>query len=1102
MIRPFIFFLLLFIFSSSIIINAQNGIKFYNYSVENGLANNEVNAFCQDNDGYIWIATSDGLSKFDGYTFTNYITDIKDSLSISNNLVKCLLIDHDGNLWAGTQDGLNRYIKEIDGFENYYVESIEIDYDVHDLDIDIDSSIVIASSFGVHKHNKETNSLEAFFADKLNTYGAENTMSAIEVLENGDVLIGAMWKGFYYYHRQKNRFIEYVPNENDPYSVSSLQVRSLAVGVNEEIWIGNYWEGLQLFDPKTENFYSFPHDPDNPNSPSDNNIFRLAVDKDNNLFIGTENGLTIYNPSEKIFTRIYNDEFDDETISENKIRGIFQDIQGSLWIGHLTKGISFSTYNYSKGFTHVFNDPLDENSLSYNVVAGILEDSKGDYWFATDGGGLNHYIKRADRYIHYRHDPNDNTSIGHDAVLCVFEDSDGNIWTGSYMGGLGLLDVNTGRFYTYRNDPNNPNSIAYDDVRFITEDHNKNLWIAAHGRGISKFDRVNNVFTNFTVNAEDPDKRILNEWIWPLLIIGDNLWVGSVDGLYSINLITEKVGRSFSKIPNDPTSLSNNRIQCLFYDSKGNFWVGTEGGLNKFNTEDSTFTVYTKNDGLANDFIKSILEDEKGNLWISTNKGLCKFNAEVKTFKNYDSNDGLQGDIFVPRSAYKLNSGEFMFGGLNGYNIFNPKEIKDNEFIPNVILTNFKLFNKDVVIGGKKSPLKKHISQSEEIELRYKQNVITFEYVGLNYIQPEKNQYAYIMEGFDEEWNYVGTERKASYTNLDPGEYIFRVKASNNDGIWNKEGASIGVVVIPPYYRTFWFFLIIFIIISSIIITIVKVRSKIIKEEKRMLEEKIQEAVDQVEEKKQEIESQNQALLEKHKEDEIRNWASEGMAKFGDLLREDNKDLEKFSFTIISELSNYLDAQLGAIFIKNDDDPEEIYYELKGSIAYGKQKVFEKKISIGEGLIGSCAFDKKTIYYTEIPEEYVKISSGLGETPPKSLLIVPCTFNEDAYAIIELASLELIDEYKINFLEELGEKLASTVSIVKNNERTDRLLKKSKEQANELITSEEELRQNLEEMRATQEQSDKREKDLLEEIEQLKEENTSLRKKLREVTSK
>ena len=1102
MIRPFIFSLLLYMLFTSIIVNAQNGLKFNKYTVENGLANNEVNAFCQDNDGYIWIGSADGLSKFDGYTFTNYFNDIQDSLSISNNLVKCLIVDYDGNLWAGTQNGLNRYIKEIDGFENYFVETIEIDYDVHDLETDIDSSIIIASSFGIHKYNKETNSLEAFFSDKLNTFGADNTMSAIEVLENGDVLIGAMWKGFYYYHRKKNRFVEYHPNDNNPYSVLSSEVRSVAIGKNGEIWVGNYWEGLQLFDPKTERFYSYSYSPNNVNSPSNNNIFRLAVDNDNNLFIGTENGFTIYNPEEKLFSRYYYDEFDEETIAENKIRAFFQDTQGNLWIGHLTKGISFSTYKYSKGFTHIYNDPLNENSLSYNVVAGILEDSRGNYWFATDGGGLNQYIKRLDRYIHYKHDPNDNTSIGNDAVLVVFEDSDGNIWTGSYMGGLGLLDINTGKFRNYRNDPNNPNSLCFNDVRNIIEDKNKNLWIAAHGKGVTKFNRLNNTFTNFTVDAENPDKRIQNEWIWPLLIIGDNLWVGSVDGFYSINLLTEKVGQIFSKIPNDPTGLSNNRIQCLFYDSKANFWVGTEGGLHKFHLEDSTFTVYTKNDGLANDFIKAILEDSEGNLWISTNKGISRFNPNTKTFKNYDSNDGLQGDIFVPRSACKNQAGEFLFGGLNGYNIFKPEEIKENEFIPNVVFTNFKLFNKDVVIGGKKSPLKKHISQTNEIELRYKQNVITFEYVALNYIQPEKNQYAYIMEGFDEDWNYVGTERKASYTNLDPGEYVFRVKASNNDGIWNEEGASIIVTVIPPYYRTFWFFLIVIIFISSIVITIVKLRGRIIKEEKRILEEKIQEAVNQVEEKKQEIESQNQALLEKHKEDEVRNWASEGMTKFSDLLREDNKDLQKFSYTIISELSKYLDAQLGAIFIKNDDKPEEIFYELKGSIAYGKQKIIEKKIGYGEGLIGSCAFDKKTIYYTEIPEEYVKISSGLGETPPKCLLIVPCVFNEDVFAIIELASLELFEDYKINFLEELGEKLASTVSIVKNNERTNRLLKKSKEQANELITSEEELRQNLEEMRATQEQSDKREKDLMEEIQLLKEENTDLRKKIREASSK
>jgi len=269
------------------------------------------------------------------------------------------------------------------------------------------------------------------------------------------------------------------------------------------------------------------------------------------------------------------------------------------------------------------------------------------------------------------------------------------------------------------------------------------------------------------------------------------------------------------------------------------------------------------------------------------------------------------------------------------------------------------------------------------------------------------------------------------------------------------------------------------------------------KEDKDVLEGKVEDAIKQLEEKKKEIEDQNKALKEKQAEDDKRNWSSEGMARFSDYLREDTDNLEKFCVRIITHLTKFIGANIGGLFIKNDDDGKNIFFELIGAVAYDKKKIFNKKANIGEGLIGACAFDQKTIYYTEIPQDYIKIASGLGETPPKSLLIVPCIFNEEVYGIIELASINEIEEYKIRFVEELGEKIASTISIVKNNERMSKLLEQSKEQANELITSEEELRQNLEEMRATQEQSDKREKELLQEVDKLKQDNNSLRQKIR-----
>jgi len=363
------------------------------------------------------------------------------------------------------------------------------------------------------------------------------------------------------------------------------------------------------------------------------------------------------------------------------------------------------------------------------------------------------------------HDPDDPRSLSNNDVRAVYEDSTGTLWVGTYGGGLSQFDRETGTFTHYQHHPDAPDSLSHNNIEVIYADAAGMLWLGTYGGGLNWFEKATGTFTRY---QHDPD---------------------------------------------DPRSLSGNDIRAIYEDSSGVLWVGTTVGLSRFDPASDTFTNYREKDGLPNDSIQAILEDEDPaggggrNLWLSTNGGLSRFNPQTEVFTNYDARDGLQSDQFNFRSACKSRSGEFFFGGPNGLNVFYPNQITDNPYIPTVILTDFQIFNAPVPIRDEDSPLQQHINETDHMTLSYTHSVFSFAFAALNYRFPEKNQYAYIMEGFENTWNYVdSTRRFATYTNLDPGDYTFRVKASNNDEVWNKEGKSVNITIMPPWWETWWFY--------------------------------------------------------------------------------------------------------------------------------------------------------------------------------------------------------------------------------------------------------------------------------------------------------
>lgn len=637
-------------------------------------------------------------------------------------------------------------------------------------------------------------------------------------------------------------FTVYKHDSRNPNTLNHSYIVSIYPGSDrpgETLWIVTYANGLNRLDSRTGRVIRYRPEDYNPaggKDPASGKINAVLEDRNHNLWIGTaEGGLSCwyYNhdqlyPAEtwagrqgsikppNAFTSYRNDPLNPQSLSDNLVTAIFEDRSGIIWVGTGRGGLN-KINQRNQNFRHYTHVPGNPRSLSDKVVTAIMEDDSASLWVGTAGGGLNKL--RSDprnpslyQYSHFRHNPARPYSLSHDAVTALYQDQSGNVWVGTNGGGLNLLNRRSGRFKHYRYDPHSSNSISGDRINSITEDQYGQLWIGTN-TGLNKFDRFTEKFTQYRHDANNPHSLSHNE-VWAIYedsySQGKTLWIGTrAGGLNKFDRKNEQFIRYMREFDN-PHSLNNPAILSIYQDRAGNLWFGTYGGgLNQFNRATEQFTFFSERDGLANNMIFGILEDRQGNLWLSTNKGLSElilgggeFNSPGITFKNYDVYDGLQGNEFNPGAYCLRRNGEMLFGGVNGMSAFFPDSIKDNFYVPPVVLTSMTIFDQP-----RAEMLNRAIFQNLPIRLSYRENYLTFEFAALDYTNPRKNQYAYRLEGFNEEWIQCGGRRFASFTNLDPGKYTFRVKGANNDGVWNELGVAVTLIIEPPFWKTWWFYL-------------------------------------------------------------------------------------------------------------------------------------------------------------------------------------------------------------------------------------------------------------------------------------------------------
>ncbi len=784
---------------------ALEDIYFERLGLEAGLSDGTVNCIMQDRQGFLWFGTENGLNRYDGYEFRVFRPDPEDPGSLSDSWVNTIYQDSLGIIWIGTRyGGLNRFDPASGKFSHY----------LNDPD---DPKTLVS-----------------------------NRVQAIIEDQRGKLWIGTD-RGLDLFYTNTGDFKHYF---NATYLLDEPigeNITVIAEDMNGFLWIGTRDSGLKRFNPLQESFITFRNDPDDPYSLSDNHVTAIAVDKNGTTWIGTRNGLNLYDPQAgmygRVFYRYWSSSVRVNSVSDDHILSLYLDNESDLWVG-TNKGIDRFDRT-TRSFINYRHEPRSESSLSYDVVTAIFQDKGDVLWVGTGGAGLNKYVRAQEQFYNYQHQDENPFSLSGNSISSIYVDQRGHIWIGTVGAGLNRMDPLTGQVLHFRYSQSNTNYLSDDDIWAITKDPSGYLWLGTSA-GLDRFDLSRGIFTryqhqpseenslvgapvnailiskygyfwvgtaqgldrfypeegrfeHFSYNPADPNSLSDNQVTALFEDEEGNLWVGTAEGgLNKFDMVHQNFIR-FQHDPTNPYSLDNNTVLAIYQDSRGILWIGTAGGgLNRYLPGSGTFDNFSDDDGLPNNVINGILEDPLGNLWLSTNYGISRLDPIGRTVINFNVADGLQGNEFNP-NAYALGSaGEMYFGGINGLTVFDPTHINADDYIPPVVLTSLTQDSEAI-------QLETAVEALQEIAIRWPQNYFEFEFTALSYAKPAQNHYAYLLENYDTDWYFAGTQRFGRYSSLPGGTYTLRLRASNQDGVWNEDGIAIRITVIPPFWQTNWF---------------------------------------------------------------------------------------------------------------------------------------------------------------------------------------------------------------------------------------------------------------------------------------------------------
>lgn len=847
-------------------ISQNTDISFEHLNSEDGLPNSTILDILQDRKGFFWFSSRNGLFLYDGYNFTTFKTDLKDSFSISENWISYLFEDSEGVLYVGTwEQGLNIYDGKNENFTRYQA-------------------------------NHGINSL------------GSNQIRCIKEDSKGIIWIGTADKGFYSFNKKEKKFSSFSLPTNCVNNCIDM-----VIDKDDNLWMTNSILELIQFNPNTKEV-NVINKSFSSKQKSDEIISKLLLDKDGNLWIANNmSGLYFYDHENKITKHWFNGINKSKNLNSNIITDILETNDGQIWIA--TDGGGIDILDIDKGeIYHNTNNENDPASLSTNAIYCLYSDRSNNIWAGTYLAGINIFNPGRRKFPYYKPNPYNQSGLGSNSVLAIYQDKDNDLLVGTDGGGIYLYpkDKYGDKFIDFRPNGNDKVKASPEVVKTIYQTNDGTIWIGTWNKGLVKFDKKSSEFSYLgwdKGNSEkltspmvwsinEDDKNLLWIAVWPFgidvydwkknKVVKHIRQSNGFKGKYSSHIFKDSKGRIWIATYDEGLnryiassdrfvnyqyesvrlrSLSSNQVSTIFEDSKGNIWIGTlGGGLNKYNESTDDFTVIDENNGLISNEINGILEDSNGDFWISSNEGIFKFSPTKYNTRNYDTDDGLQGNEFNDCAAFKAKDGKLYFGGTKGFNAFYPEQIKDDSYHTPLYITSFSIFNELITLNSPDSILKQSILETKKITLPYDKSVFTIEFNVLNFNRSKKNHYAYRMGNFENEWNYVDHKRYATYTNLDPGEYTFMVKATNNDGVWNEMPTTIKITITPAYWQTQWFRISLILFIIGLVLLTFYWRTRQLKLQKELLEIKVRERTNDLENANKKLEERQKEIVQQSEE--------------------------------------------------------------------------------------------------------------------------------------------------------------------------------------------------------------------------------------------
>ena len=837
----------------------RRNLRFSYLNTEHGLSQNSILDITQDHQGYIWIGTQEGLNRYDGHEVTLFERDAFDNTSLSHNWIWALMVNTNGELWVGTDGGgINIYDNQTGTFRTIRHDpanqaSISSDRTTALFQDSTGNYWVGTVNSGLNRIDGETGEVTRYQTDETRIDSLPNN-SILTIYEDtrSRLWIGTDGGGLVRFDRSTNSFIRHQHNESE-HSLSHNTVAAILEDRDGRLWIGTRDGGVNKFDAETGKFQRYLHSTDDPTSLSNNLVRDILQDRDGTLWIATDNGINEWHPELDGFAHYHSKDSDSSSLSDNRLSALYQSADGVLWVGSF---LGVNKWNFlSDAFTHYRKE---DGALGADVVTSIAESTAGDLWIGTYGGGITRINRLAAEVTIYKHDPLDTGSISDNRVMAVFVDNKDIVWAGTRSKGLNRLDPSTGSVERLKKP-----TLSSNRISSIYGDPDGTLWVGTFGAGLNRIDPEGNVEW-YRHDKTDSNTIGGNRVLALTRDSGGTLWIGTERG--GLNRFVEETGE-FVRYHHDASktnTLSSNAAWEVYETSDGSLWVATMcDGLHQWLPEDraagkEVFKKWSKADGLRSNTVYGLLEDDTGNLWVSTNGGISRLNYGTGEIRHYDRRNGLIGDEYNLGARARSRTGQLLFGGSEGVVAFVPGQIRRSEAIPPISLSGFSPF-KELAVRHSGTKVE------EPVVLSYTDNYVAFEFAALDYTSPDKNDYRYMLEGFDDDWLNPGRQRRITYANLAPGSYLFRVKAANNDGVWNETGAAMNVLIEPPPWRTYQAYALYALLFSILVIALIRRHRANRAAEQRQrveLERQVEERTSELGERNRQLEDLNGKLMQ------------------------------------------------------------------------------------------------------------------------------------------------------------------------------------------------------------------------------------------------